>query len=70
MTLSYDEISLIAMYKEKNRRDTVRRIAEMSVFLSPDQWELIDLTEKTIKKLKAMSDSDFENIDFDSCYDI
>ena len=70
MTLNFDEISLIAMYKEKNRRDTVRRIAEMSVFLSPDQWDLIDLTEKTIKKLKAMSDSDFENIDFDSCYDI
>ena len=70
MTLNYDEISLIAMYKEKNRRDTVRRIAEMSVFLSPDQWELIDLTEKTIRKLKAMSDEDYENIDFDSCYDI
>ena len=70
MTLNYDEISLIAMYKEKNRRDTVRRIAEMSVFLSPDQWELIDLTEKTIRKLKAMSDEDYENIDLDSCYEI
>ena len=69
MTLNFDEISIIEICKEKNRRDTIRKVAEMTSFLSPDQWELMELSEKVIRKLKAMTDEDFENIDFDLPYD-
>ena len=65
MTLNYDEINLIAIYKKDNRRDTIREIAEMTAFLSPDEGELMSLAEKAIKKLKSMSDDEFDNLDFD-----
>lgn len=68
MTLSFDEINLIAIYKKDKRRDTIREIAEMTGFLEPDEGELMALAEKTIKKLKSMSDDEFDglelNLDF------
>lgn len=63
MTLSYEESNLIAIYKKDTRRDTIREIAEMTTFLSPDEGELMALSEKAIKKLKAMTDEEFDNLE-------
>ena len=63
MTLSYDESNLIAIYKNDNRRDTIREIAEMTTFLSPDEGELMALSEKAIKKLKSMTDDEFNKLE-------
>ena len=65
MTLNYDEINLIAIYKKDNRRDTIREIAEMATYLSPDEGELMALAEKTIKKLKSMSDDEFDSLELE-----
>ena len=63
MTLSYEESNLIAIYKKDTRTDTIREIAEMTTFLSPDEGELMALSEKSIKKLKAMTDEEFDNLE-------
>lgn len=63
MTLTYEESNLIAIYKKDTRRDTIREIAEMTTFLSPDEGELMALSEKATKKLKAMTDEEFDNLE-------
>lgn len=65
MTLNYDEINLIAIYKKDNRRDTIREIAEMATYLAPDEGELMSLADKAIKKLKSMSDDEFDSIELE-----
>ena len=65
MTFSFDESNLIAIYRKGSRRDTIRAIAEMTGFLEPDEGELMDLAEKTIKKLKSMSDDEFNKLELD-----
>ena len=70
MTLSFDEINLIAIYKKDNRRNTIREIAEMTGFLGPDEVELMALAEKTIKKLKSMSDDEFDGLELNPDFSI
>ena len=70
MTLSFDEINLIAIYKKDNRRNTIREIAEMTGFLGPDEGELMALAEKTIKKLKSMSDDEFDGLELNPDFSI
>ena len=65
MTFSFDESNLIAIYRKGSRRDTIREIAEMTSFLSPDEGELMALAEKTIKKLKSISDDEFNKLELD-----
>ena len=65
MTLNYDEINLIAIYRKDNRRDTIREIAEMATDLSPDEGELMALADKAIKKLKSMSDDEFDSLELE-----
>lgn len=63
MTLTYEESNLIAIYKKDTRRDTIREIAEMTTFLSPEEGELMALSEQSIKKLKSMTDEEFDNLE-------
>ena len=63
MTLSYEESNLIAIYKKDTRIDTIREIAEMTTFLSPDESELMALSESSINKLKLMTDDEFDNLE-------
>ena len=70
MTLSFDEINLIAIYKKDSRRETIREIAEMTGFLGPDEVELMALAEKTIKKLKSMSDDEFDGLELNPDFSI
>ena len=63
MTLSYEESNLIAIYKKDTRIDTIREIAKITTFLSPDEGELMTLSESSIKKLKSMTDDEFDNLE-------
>ena len=55
-----EELNLIYLYDPGNLRGLIYELSAMMSVLMPDENELLDLTQKTIGKLKAMSKADYK----------
>ena len=58
-----EESMLMMLYNPGSREGLIRELAGMKVQLAPEEKRLSRLTDKVIKKLKAMDDATFEGLD-------
>lgn len=61
--LNYDENVMAVLYRRDTREQTIAALEEMKGVLKEDEQELLELTESTIRKLRAMSDEVFDAMD-------
>lgn len=62
---SYEEQMLISIYNPGNGRAAlIAELETMRGYLDADETELCELTDSVLDKLTAMSDTEFEAIDF------
>ncbi|MBO2517717.1 MAG: hypothetical protein CW338_10715 [Clostridiales bacterium] len=57
---SLHERNLLALYNAGDRFNTIVELNNMASCLTPEEKELRDLTEGVLKKLRQMSDEEFE----------
>ena len=74
MIFNNDEMNLMCIYDTGSRTGLINALSEMRKELSTDEVELRELTDSTLKKLAAMSDEDYEELelypDFDDEEDV
>ena len=67
--LTFEETNLLCIYNPGSRLGAIEALTEMRRELSPDETELLALTDSTLAKLRAMTDVDFDALklypDFD-----
>ena len=61
--LSYEENVMAVLYRRDTREETIAAMEEMKKVLQEDEQDLLKLTESTIRKLRSMSDEDFDTMD-------
>ena len=61
--LSYEENVMAVLYRRDTREETIAAMEEMKKVLQEDEQDLLKLTESTIRKLRSMSDEDFDTLD-------
>ena len=61
--LSYEENVMAVLYRRDTREQTITAMEEMKKVLQEDEQDLLKLTESTIRKLRSMSDEDFDAMD-------
>ena len=61
--LSYEENVMAILYRRDTREETIAAMEEMKKVLQEDEQDLLKLTESTIRKLRSMSDEDFDAMD-------
>lgn len=62
MNVSYDEYQLMSLYNERTRGALISNLMEARKYLSSDEKDEIAVTESCIKKLRAMSDAEFDEL--------
>lgn len=61
--LTNDEMNLMCIYDTGDRKGLIKALSEMRQELSADETALRELTDSTISKLSAMSDTDYEQLE-------
>lgn len=56
------EINLICIYDLGSRKGTIRELKNMMRYLMPDETELHDLADGVIRKLKGISDEEYDEL--------
>ena len=59
--LTFEETNLLCIYNPGSRLGAIEALTEMRRELSPDETELLALTDST--KLRAMTDADFDALE-------
>ena len=62
-TFSFEEMNLMCIYNTGSRTGLIASLEEMWPHLEEDENELRELTDNTLKKLRAMSDMEFEELE-------
>ena len=62
MRLNVEEMNLLYMFDTSNRKAAVQDILNRYPFLETE--ELTEICQQTVKKLEAMTDEEFGQIDF------
>ena len=60
---TFEEINLLCIYNPGTREGAIEALAEMRGYLEPDEAELLALTDTTLAKLRAMTDTEFSTLD-------
>ena len=60
---TFEEINLLCIYNPGTRLGAIEALTEMRRELSPDETELLALTDSTLAKLRAMTDADFDALE-------
>ena len=61
---TYEEEQLIALYNLNGTRSgVIFELEAMRDLLGPEDADLLALTDSTLKKIKAMTDEEFDNLD-------
>jgi len=63
MDFTQDERFLMMLYSPGTRPGLVTALREMRCFLTPDEGELLELTDRVLEKLGGMSDEAFDRLD-------
>ena len=60
MIFTNDELNLMCIYDTGTRTGLIEALSTMREQLEADETELLQMTDSAIKKLRAMSDEDYE----------
>lgn len=60
MNFTNDELNLMCIYDTGSRIGLIEALSTMRAQLEADETELLHMTDSSIKKLRAMSDEDYE----------
>ena len=61
--MTFEETNLLCIYNPGSRLGAIEALTEMRRELSPDETELLALTDSTLAKLRAMTDADFDALE-------
>ena len=61
--LTFEEMTLLCIYNPGSRQGAIEALTEMRGYLTPEETELLDLTDSTLAKLRAMTDADFDALE-------
>ena len=61
--LTFEETNLLCIYSPGTRQGAIEALSEMRGELSPDETELLALTDSTLAKLRAMTDVEFDELE-------
>ena len=61
--LTFEETKLLCIYNPVSRLGAIEALTEMRGYLEQDENELLALTDSTIVKLRAMTDTEFSTLD-------
>ena len=61
--LTFEEMNLLCIYNPGSRQGAIEALTEMRGYLTPEETELLDLTDSTLAKLRAMTDADFDALE-------
>ena len=61
--LTFEETNLLCIYNPGSRLGAIEALTEMRGHLEQDENELLALTDSTIVKLRAMTDTEFSTLD-------
>ena len=60
---TFEETNLLCIYNTGSRTGLIEALTEMRGELSPDETELLALTDSTLTKLRAMTDAEFDALE-------
>ena len=60
---TFEETNLLCIYNTGSRTGLIEALTEMRGELSPDETELLALTDSTLAKLRAMTDAEFDELE-------
>ena len=67
---TFDEINLMCIYNTGTRTGLMQELTDMRGHLEPDEMELLELTDSTLRKLGGITDEQFAALelvpDFDT----
>ena len=61
--LTHDETNLLCIYQKGSRAGTIDNITQMRKYLEEDETELLEMSDRLLQKLEAMSDADFDALE-------
>ena len=61
--LTFEEMNLLCIYNPGSRQGAIEALTEMRGYLTPEETELLDLTDSTLARLRAMTDADFDALE-------
>ena len=60
---TFEEMNLMCIYNTGSRAGLIESLNEMRGELSAEETELMELTDSTLRKLQAMSDDEFAELE-------
>ena len=60
---TFEEINLICIYNTGSRTELIENLTEMRQHLTPEETELLELTNNTLGKLNNMIDAEFDELE-------
>jgi len=63
MNFTNDEMNLMCIYDTGTRTGLMEALSEMRGQLEPDEVELLEMTESTLKKLEVMTDEEYSQLE-------
>ena len=60
---TFEEINLMCVYNTGSRMGLIESLNEMRGELSVEETELMELTDSTLRKLQAMTDDEFAELE-------
>ena len=64
MNFTNDEMNLMCIYDTGTRAGLIDAMSEMKKELAEEETELRDMTDSAIDKLKAMTEEEYEKMEF------
>ena len=62
-TFTFEEMNLMCIYNTGSRAGLIESLNEMRGELSAEETELMELTDSTLRKLQAMTDDEFAELE-------
>ena len=63
MNFTNDELNLMCIYDTGSRAGLIEALTDMRGQLEEDEIELMQMTDSALRKLNAMSDADYEDLE-------
>ena len=60
---TFEEMNLMCIYNTDSRAGLIESLNEMRGELSAEETELMELTDSTLRKLQAMTDDEFAELE-------
>lgn len=60
---TFDEINLMCIYNTGTRAGLMQELTDMRGHLEPDETELLELTDSTLRKLGSITDEQFAELE-------